>query len=112
MGGKAPVQKKKVMLTKKLPDQTEAELDLEDMVALLYPKKSELGVVGGPLPVIWGGEGFLCCICNLKYDYPNDLVSEDDWVFCPNCFVMSHVTCLCVRKCICRFKPNHNLLKL
>ena len=45
--GKAPVQqKKKVMLTKltkKLPDQTEAELDLNDMVALPYPKKIRAG---------------------------------------------------------------------
>ena len=96
--GKAPVQqKKKVMLmklTKKLPDQTEAELDLNDMVALPYPKKSWLGMVGGPLPVIRGREGFLCCICNLKYNDRDNLVAEDDWVFCPSCFVMLHVTCL------------------
>ena len=114
--GKAPVQqKKKVMLmklTKKLPNQTEAELDLNYMVALPYPKKSELGMVGGLLPVIRGREGFLCCICNLKYDDPDGLVAEDDWVFCPSCFVMLHVTCLRVQKCICGFKPNCNLLKL
>ena len=35
-----------------------AELDLNDMVALPYPKKSELGMVGGPLPVIRGGKAF------------------------------------------------------
>ena len=69
-------------------------------------------MVGGLLPVIMGREGFLCCIYNLKDNDPDDLVAENDWVICPSCFVMLHVTCLQVQKCICGFKPNCNLLKL
>ena len=45
-----------------------------------------------------------CSVCEVRYNDPDDLVDEDQWVFCPQCCVMSHASCLRARECICGFK--------
>ena len=70
------------------------------------PEKDEVGGVGKVLPVIPGRDGFFCFICEVGYNDPDDLIDEDQWMFCPLCCVISHASCLKARKCICGFKPN------
>ena len=108
-GSGAPVtqemSKQKKILTKGWVDRSgdESELQVEDFVKLPMPKLNEIGTKGGKLPVVKGHTGF---ICNVKFDNPEeDLLDEDEWVFCRCCYVMSHLTCIKFRRCICGFKP-------
>ena len=78
---------------------------MEDFVKLSMPKLHEIGNKGGRLPVVKGRSGFMCCICNIRFDNPEEDLDEDEWVFCLCCYIMSHLTCVKVRRCICRFKP-------
>ena len=88
----------------------EAEFGDDDVVGVPCPKSNEVGKAGKRLPIIKGRGGFICCICSTKYDDEDDLVEEDEWVFCPWCEVMSHLTCIKVKWCICGYKPNKKFL--
>ena len=99
--------KPKKILTKGRIDRTgdESELQVKDFVNLPMPKLHELGTKDGKLPVVKGRSRFMCCICNVNFDNPEEDLDEDEWVFCPCCYMMSHSTCIKVRRCICGFKP-------
>ena len=75
------------------------------------PESNKMGKAGEKLPIIKGRPGFICCICTTKFEDEDDLVEEDKWVFCPQCEVMSHLTCIKVRQCICGYKPDKKFLK-
>ena len=89
-------------------DLLTAELSAEDRVEIADPCEGEVGQEGRQLPILPGRTGFRCCICDITHGIGEDLLEDDDedhWIFCPRCHVMSHVTCIRVKKCICGFKP-------
>ena len=103
-GGKDVQQKRKQM--EKLMQTEDEACDLSNEDYGPYLPMPEDGEVGQSLPVIPGRPGFFCSICDVAYNDPDDLVDEDQWIFCPLCCIMSHASCLMARKCICSFKLN------
>ena len=75
----------------------EAEFEDDDVVGVPCPESNEMWKAGEKLPSIKGRPGFICCICTTKFEDEDDLVGEDKWVFCPQCEVMSHLTCIKVK---------------
>ena len=93
-GGGRPTTK--VILEKNRVDRQgdEAEFEDDDVVGVPCPESNEMGKAGEKLPIIKGRSGFIYCICTTKFEDEDDLMGEDEWVFCPQCEVMSHLTCI------------------
>ena len=71
-------------------------------------KEGEMGTKTGYLPKITGHQGFYCCLCDTSFGDDDDVMIDDQWVYCPICFVMSHVSCLKFKPCMCGFKPKRH----
>ena len=82
-----------------------------NVLSVPSPKEGEMGTKTGYLPKITGHEGFYCCLCDTSFGDDDDVMVDDQWVYCPICFVMSHVSCLKFKPCMCGFKPKRHQLR-
>ena len=82
-----------------------------NVLSVPSPKEGEMGTKTGYLPKITGHQGFYCCLCDTSFGDDDDVMVDDQWVYCPICFVMSHVSCLKFKPCMCGFKPKRHQLR-
>ena len=82
-----------------------------NVLSVPSPKEGEMGTKTGYLPKITGHQGFYCCLCDTSFGDNDDVMVNDQWVYCSICFVMSHVSCLKFKPCMCGFKPKRHQLR-
>ena len=84
---------------------------VHNVLSVPLPKEGEIGTKTGYLPKITGHQGFYYWLCDTSFGDDDDMMVDDQWVYCPICFMMSHVSCLKLKPCMCGFKPKRHQLR-
>ena len=84
---------------------------IQNILSVPSPKQGEVRNTTGALPQIVSHAGYYCCLCETSFGDDDDVMVDDKWVYCPVCFIMSHVSSLKYKKCMCGFKPKRNQLR-